>query len=171
MTDDDDFATELRQLRNHGLAGRDSVVRMGCNSRLDSIQAVVGNWLINQVDFITNTRIGNAAYLDRGLSRIPGIKLPQRFNNRKLVFHLYIVFADRRDELVAHCKSKGIEVKVHYPVPLYQQEGLRQYGYKKGDFPVTDRHAATMISFPAHEHLTEEQLAYTVQTVEEFYGA
>ena len=67
-------------------------------------------------------------------------------------------------------RSKGIEVKVHYPVPLYQQEGLRQYGYKKGDFPVTDRHAATMISFPAHEHLTEEQLAYTVQTVEEFYG-
>ena len=54
VTDDDDFATELRQLRNHGLAGRDSVVRMGCNSRLDSIQAVVGNWLINQVDFITN---------------------------------------------------------------------------------------------------------------------
>ena len=66
VTDDDDFATELRQLRNHGLAGRDSVVRMGCNSRLDSIQAVVGNWLIGQVDFITNTRIKNAAYLDRG---------------------------------------------------------------------------------------------------------
>ena len=68
VTDDDDFATELRQLRNHGLAGRDSVVRMGCNSRLDSIQAVVGNWLIGQVDFITNTRIRNAAFLDRGLS-------------------------------------------------------------------------------------------------------
>jgi len=48
---------------------------------------------------------------------------------------------------------------------------MRNLGYKKGDFPVTDRHAATMISFPAHEHLTEEQLAYTVQTVEEFYGA
>ena len=57
------------------------------------------------------------------------------------------------------------------PGESLQQEGLREYGYKKGDFPVTDRHAATMISFPAHEHLTEEQLAYTVQTVEEFYGA
>ena len=67
--------------------------------------------------------------------------------------------------------TTGVEVKVHYPVPLYQQEGLREYGYTKGDFPVTDRHAATMISFPAHEHLTEEQLAYTVQTVAEFYGA
>ena len=108
---------------------------MGCNSRLDSLQAVVGNWLINQVDFITDTRIKNAAYLDRGLARIPGIKLPQRFNNRKLVFHLYIVFAERRDELVAHCKKQGIEVKVHYPVPLYQQEGLRAVRLQEGRFP------------------------------------
>jgi len=171
VTDDDDFATLLRRLRNHGLKDRDSVVLMGCNSRLDSLQAVVGNWLIGQVDFITDTRIKNAAYLDRGLSRIPGIKLPRRFPDRKLVFHLYIVFAERRDELLAHCKKQGIEAKVHYPVPLYLQEGLRPFGYKKGDFPVTDRQADTMISFPAHEHLTEEQLAYVVQTVEEFYGA
>jgi dTDP-4-amino-4,6-dideoxygalactose transaminase len=171
VTDDDEFATLLRQLRNHGLKDRDTVVRMGGNSRLDSLQAVVGNWLIDQVDFITNTRIRNAAFLDDGLGRVPQIKLPQRFNDRKLVFHLYIVFAERRDELLAYCKQKGIEAKVHYPVPLYCQEGLKPYGYKRGDFPVTDRHADTMISFPAHEHLAEEQLAYIVQTVEDFYGA
>jgi dTDP-4-amino-4,6-dideoxygalactose transaminase len=171
VTDDDGFATVLRQLRNHGLKDRDTVVRMGSNSRLDSLQAVVGNWLIDQVDFITNTRIENAAFLDQGLGRLPGITLPRRFNNRKLVFHLYIVFAERRDELLAFCKKQGIEAKVHYPVPLYCQEGLQPYGYKHGDFPVTDRQADTMISFPAHEHLEAEQLAYIVQTVEDFYGA
>lgn len=170
VTDDDDFATVLRQLRNHGLKDRDSVVRMGCNSRLDSLQAVVGNWLIGQVDFITDTRIRNATYLDEELARIPQVRLPRRFSNRKLVFHLYIVFAERRDELLAFCKEKGIEAKVHYPVPLYLQDGLRCYGYTRGDFPVTDRQADTMISFPAHEHLVEEQLAYIVQTVGEFYG-
>ncbi len=171
VTDDDDFATKLRRLRNHGLADRDSVVMLGCNSRLDSLQAVVGNWLIDQVDFITQTRIDNAAYLDRELGRIPQIRLPQRFSDRRLVFHLYIVFAERRDELVKHCKSNGVEVKVHYPVPVYRQEGLRHFGYKKGDFPVTDRHADSMISLPAHEHLTKDQLAYIVQTVADFYGA
>lgn len=171
VTDDDGFATLLRQLRNHGLKDRDTVVRMGSNSRLDSLQAVVGNWLIDQVGFITDTRIGNAARLDAGLGRIPQIRLPPRPAGRKLVYHLYIVFAERRDELAAFCKQKGIEVKVHYPVPLYQQEGLRPYGYRAGDFPVTDRHARTMISLPAHEHLTGDQLAYIVQTVAEFYGA
>jgi dTDP-4-amino-4,6-dideoxygalactose transaminase len=171
VTDEDDVATVLRQLRNHGLKDRDTVVRMGSNSRLDSLQAVVGNWLIDQVDFITDTRIRNAALLDQGLRRIPGITLPRRFDNRKLVFHLYIVFAERRDELLAFCKKQVIEAKVHYPVPLYCQQGLRQYGYRKGDFPVTDRQADTMISFPAHEHLEPEQLRYIVQTVEDFYGA
>jgi dTDP-4-amino-4,6-dideoxygalactose transaminase len=58
---------------------------------------------------------------------------------------------------------------VHYPIPVYRQEGLRHFGYRNGDFPVTDRHADTMISLPAHEHLTAEQLAYMVQTITEFY--
>jgi dTDP-4-amino-4,6-dideoxygalactose transaminase len=169
VTNDDDFSLKLRRLRNHGLADRDSVVMLGCNSRLDSLQAVIGNWLIDQVDFITTTRIKNAAYLDAGLGKLSQIRLPPRYNNRRLVFHLYIVFAERRDELLAHCRKAGVEAKVHYPVPVYRQEGLRQFGYRKGDFPVTDRHADTMISLPAHEHLTTEQLAYMVQTVAEFY--
>jgi len=170
VTNDDEFNVKLRRLRNHGLADRDNVVMLGCNSRLDSLQAVVGNWLIDQVEFITSTRIKNAEVLDLGLGKIPQIRIPQRFSNRRLVFHLYIVFAERRDELVKYCKANGIEVKVHYPTPVYRQEGLRQFGYKKGDFPVTDRHADTMISFPAHEHLTQDQLAYMVETVSDFYA-
>jgi aminotransferase EvaB len=169
VTNDDAFSIKLRRLRNHGLADRDNVVMLGCNSRLDSLQAVIGSWLIDQVEFITSSRIKNAAYLDGELGKLPQIRLPQRYNDRRLVFHLYIVFAERRDELLAYCKRAGIEAKVHYPIPVYRQEGLRQFGYRQGDFPVTDRHADTMISLPAHEHLTAEQLAYMVQTIAEFY--
>jgi dTDP-4-amino-4,6-dideoxygalactose transaminase len=169
VTNDDEFAVKLRRLRNHGLADRDSVVMLGCNSRLDSLQAVIGNWLIDQVDFITTTRIKNAAYLDGELGKLSQIRLPQRYNDRRLVFHLYIVFAERRDELLAHCRNAGVEAKVHYPIPVYRQEGLQPLGYRKGDFPVTDRHADAMISLPAHEHLTAKQLAYIVQTISDFY--
>lgn len=171
VTNDDKMADHLRKLRNHGLSGRDEVVVMGCNSRLDTLQAVIGNWLIDQVDFITNTRIKHAALLDAGLSKIPGITIPQRFANRKLVFHLYMVFAERRDELVEYCKKHGIQVKVHYPTPVYLLEAVAKLcGGKKGDFPVADRHAASMISFPAHEHLTEDQVQYMIQTVRDFYA-
>ncbi|MEI7669641.1 MAG: DegT/DnrJ/EryC1/StrS family aminotransferase, partial [Pseudomonadota bacterium] len=119
---------------------------------------------------ITDTRIKNAKILDEGLGAIPQITIPQRFDNRKLVFHLYIVFAENRDELMKFCKEKGIQTKVHYPVPIYLQPALKDIcNHKQGDFPVTDKHAKNMISFPAHDHLTEDQVHYIVQTVNQFY--
>lgn len=170
VTDDDALADKLAKIRNHGLAGRDEVVLLGCNSRLDTLQAVIGNWLIGDVHKITDTRISNAKILDDGLGAIPQITIPPRFNNRKLVFHLYIVFAERRDELMRFCKEKGIQAKVHYPVPIYRQPALKSIcGHNEGDFPVADRHAKNMISFPAHDHLTQDQMHYIVQTVNQFY--
>jgi dTDP-3-amino-2,3,6-trideoxy-4-keto-D-glucose/dTDP-3-amino-3,4,6-trideoxy-alpha-D-glucose/dTDP-2,6-dideoxy-D-kanosamine transaminase len=171
VTNDDALNAKLRLLRNHGLVGRDEIGIMGHNSRLDTTHAVIGNWLIGQVDFITNTRIKHAQMLDDGLRSISGITLPTRYTDRKLVFHLYMVFADRRDELLEYCKAAGIQAKIHYPVPVYLQKGVTDYIHKgkKGDFPVTDRHADRMISFPAHEHLTEDQIHYMVDTVRRFY--
>jgi dTDP-4-amino-4,6-dideoxygalactose transaminase len=170
VTDDDTVADRLRKLRNHGLKNRDEIVLLGCNSRLDTLQAIVGNWLIDQVDEITQKRIKYAHMLDEGFKSIPQLKIPTRFKDRQLVYHLYIVFAEERDELFHYCTERGIEVKVHYPIALYLQEGLKHLGYEKGDFPVTDRHADAMISFPAHQHLTEEQIAYTIETVRSFYA-
>jgi aminotransferase EvaB len=171
VTNDPAIAEKLRMLRNHGLKNRDEVAILGHNSRLDSLQAVVGNWLIGQVHQITDRRIANAARLDAGLSRNKQIRIPPRAAGRKLVYHLYIVFAENRDALLAHCIKRGIEAKVHYPNPVYRQEGLAPFGYKEGDFPVTDRHAHTMISLPAHDHLSDEQIDYIVQVVGEFYRA
>ncbi len=170
VTNDDPLADKLSKLRNHGLAGRDDVVMMGYNSRLDTLQAIIGNWLIGDVHEITDKRIKNAAMLDTGLSKNRQITIPPRFSNRKLVFHLYIVFAERRDELMEYCKTHGITTKVHYPVPIYRQPGVLEVApAKEGDFPVTDRHSKTMISFPAHDHLTQEQLQHIIDTVTAFY--
>ena len=169
VTNDDEIYDTLCLLRNHGLRSRDEVEILGCNSRLDSIQAVVGNWLIDHVGSITDKRITNAKRLDEGLGKIKNITIPPRYDNRKLVYHLYIVFADRRDELYEYCRSNGIPAKIHYPIPVYLQPALMHLGYKSGDFPVTDRHSKSMISFPAHDHMTDEELDYIVRKVCEFY--
>lgn len=141
VTDDDAMDRKLRLLRNHGLKNRDEIEVLGCNSRLDTLQAVVGNWLLPQTPAITERRIANAAYYDAAFRDIPGLRVPPRRPQVKRVFHLYIVFAERRDELLRHCLEHGIEAKVHYPIPLYLQEGLKPLGYAPGTFPVTDRHA------------------------------
>ncbi len=170
VTDDDEIDRHLRLLRNHGLVSRDEVGIMGYNSRLDTIQAVVGNWLIPQTQDIADKRIANAAYYDKHLSEIAQIRIPPRIANMRIVYHMYMVFAEDRDALLRYCLDRDIEAKVHYPIPLYQQEGLKQFGYKAGDFPVTDRHSSELISFPADQHLSREEQDFVIQTLRDFYA-
>ena len=148
VTDNPEVAEKLRLLRNHGLIDRDNVEILGYNSRLDTLQAVVGNWLIPQTEDIAEKRILNAKHYDEGLGKITGITIPPRPDNYKIVYHLYIVFAEQRDALLDYCHNSDIEAKVHYPIPIYRQNALASLGHKYGDFPVTDRHAESVISFP-----------------------
>jgi len=169
VTDDDVVAHRLRLLRNHGMRNRDEIEILGCNSRLDTLQAVVGNWLIGDTEMITDRRIANAGFYDEAFRKIPQIRLPPRQPNMKQVYHLYIVFAENRDALLEHCLKAGIEAKVHYPIPLYLQDGLAGLGYKPGDFPVTDRHTGEIITFPVDQHLSRDEQTYVIDTVSAFY--
>lgn len=170
VTNDDTMNERLRLLRNHGMRNRDEIAVLGCNSRLDSVQAVVGNWLIGQTHEITERRIANGAYYDAAFANIPGIRVPPRRANVKRVFHLYMVFAEQRDALYRYCMEKGVEAKVHYPIPLYQQEGLRAFGYPPGHFPETDRHAREVISFPVDQHISREEQDIVIDTVRSFFA-
>ena len=158
----------MRLLRNHGLVDRDTVKICGYNSRLDTFQAVVGNWLLPEAKKIAQKRIKNANFYDKQFSTIPEIKIPPRPKNSKIVYHLYVIFAKNRDRLLQYCKKKGIEAKVHYPKPMYLQESLKFLKHKKGDFPVTDEHTKKIITFPCDQHLSLKQKKFVVQCVKIF---
>jgi dTDP-4-amino-4,6-dideoxygalactose transaminase len=170
VTDDDKLDRQLRLLRNHGLSDRDTVAILGHNSRLDTFQAVVGNWLIPKTQEIADKRIANAAFYDRSLGKLKQIRVPPRPKDMRVVYHLYIVFAERRDALLQFCLERGIEAKVHYPVPIYRQPALAHLGHKLGDFPVTDRHARDVITFPCDQHLSQPEMQCVVDTVRTFYA-
>ena len=169
VTNDNEVYNQMRLLRNHGLKDRDTVEILGYNSRLDTLQAVVGNWLLPQALEISNKRIQNARYMDDYFNKIPEIKLPPRPSNYRIVFHLYIVFAERRDELLKFCIENGIEAKVHYPVPIYRQNALKHLNHKVGDFPISDEHTKKIITFPCDQHKTKEELDYILSAVKKFY--
>jgi len=160
---------KLLLLRNHGLIDRNTVKINGYNSRLDTFQAVVGNWILPKAKFIAQRRIKNAQYYDRHFSKIKQIKIPPRPNNYKIVYHLYIIFAEKRDSLYKYCLKNGIEAKVHYPKPMYLQDSLKYLRHKLGDFSVTDSHAKKIISFPCDQHLSRTQMNYIINTVKKFY--
>ena len=170
VTSNKKYYEKLKLLRNHGLIDRDNVEICGYNSRLDTFQAVVGNWLIPTAKKIANKRIQNADFYDQKLGKIKGILIPPRIKNYKIVYHLYIVFAERRDELLKYCQEKGIEAKIHYPIPMYRQNAMKFLKHKKGDFPVSDYHAKNIISFPCDQHLSKKEMSHVVKCVREFYS-
>jgi dTDP-4-amino-4,6-dideoxygalactose transaminase len=169
VTNDDALAEQCKLLRNHGLKNRDEMILLGYNTRLDSTQAVVGKYIVPQTPWIVEQRAKNAKYLDAGLQNIPGIRIPERNPNVKHVYLLYILFAEQRDALLKHCIENGIEAKIHYPIPLYQQKALDYLGHKPGDFPVTDRHAKECITFPVDQHMSTQELDFIIETVRNFY--
>jgi dTDP-4-amino-4,6-dideoxygalactose transaminase len=170
-TDSRKLRDKLTLMRNHGMSTRDEYACYAYNSRLDSLQAVVGLHLIKDFEWITSTRIANAAKLDAALSKLsPRVTLPRRDPKERHVFHLYQFLAQDRDRLCRHLQDRGVEAKIHYPVPLHLQPASRGLGYKEGAFPKAEAQAKATITLPVHQHLTGEELDYMIRGVEEFYS-
>jgi len=156
-------------LRNHGLVNRDLCEVFAYNSRLDTLQAIVGKHLIRKVDHITQSRIDNATYFDEQLSSIPQITIPTRNPETKQVFHIYVIRAEKRNELQHFLMDQGVDAKIHYPVPMHLQPAAKEYGYKEGDFSVAEAICKSVISLPVHEFITQEQRKFVVELVKQFY--
>ncbi len=172
VTNSKELFDRIMLLRNHGLKDRDECVVFAYNSRLDTLQAMVANRLMNDLDDITNTRIRNARIYDDALSELGDyVTLPPRKGNVTQVFHTYVIQVKDRDRLHQHLLENGIEAKIHYPIPIHLQEASEYLGYKEGDFPVCEAQARSIISLPVHQHLTDDQLAYVIDEMRRFYEA
>ena len=170
LTKSKDTRDKLRLFRNHGLSTRDEVSMFGHNCRLDTLQALVANRLIDQTQWITDQRIANALRYDQGLRNLSDyIVVPERKPNIQEVFHTYVIRASNRNELVDYLIGHGIEVKVHYPVPLHLQPAAAHLGYKVGDFPVCEEHCNSIITLPVHQHLNTDQIDYVIEHIRTFY--
>lgn len=168
VTNDDKLYEEAKLYRNHGLIGRNEIKSFGCNSRLDTIQAVFLNYLIKETPAAMEKRRQNAAYYDTQLKTIPGVHIIDRKPYAKSCFHLYFMEVDeaKRDKLVSFLNDNQIEARVHYPIPL--QGVLEVCGYSRKDFPLAYRQSDRIVTLPVHEHLTGEQLGFCVAKVQEF---
>ena len=122
-----------------------------------------------QTEQIALKRISNASYYDKNLIEIPGIEIPPRPHDYRIVYHLYIIFAEHRNELLEYCIERGIEAKVHYPIPIYRQPGLSYLGYKEGDFLSLMNILKKLLLFPCDQHLEKGQMDYIIKTVKDFY--
>ena len=169
-TDDVDIYEELLLLRNHGLRSRDNCMTWGFNSRLDSVQAAILLIKMDYLDLWTNKRISNAKYYQKELSEVDAIKLPKDKPYEKAVYHTFIIEMDNRDALRSYLLEHGIETSVHYPVPIHLQAAAKDLGYKRGDFPVTEKQSERILSLPVHQNLQDDDLDHVVKTIKAFYN-
>jgi dTDP-4-amino-4,6-dideoxygalactose transaminase len=172
VTDDDDVAAFLRVYRNNGLADRDHAAFWGVNTRLQPVQAVVANRELDRVESIIEARVRNARQIDAGLAELADfIRVPHRPAGYREVYQVYMVGVDRRDDLMTYLNDREVECRVHYPIPLHLQDAAAGLGYSRGDFPMCEQQATEILTFPAHQYITDEQIDYMLSSVRGFYGA
>lgn len=171
-TNSDELASEIRKVANHGQSRRYYHDVVGCNSRLDSIQAAVLNCKLPRLEGYCDRRRQAADYYDAHLQGLDGLLTPARQENSTHVFHQYTLRIDggRRNALQEHLKAAGIPSMVYYPVALYDQEAFRGTDANDIDFlPVTDLLCKEVISLPMHSEFDEATLAYIVEQVRNFF--
>jgi len=169
FTGDEKLAAIIRSIANHGMKAKYQYERIGVNSRLDSIQAAVLSVKLKYFDKHIKARQQAATWYDEHLNSIEEIRLPERVNYSTHTFHQYTIQTSWRNELQQFLKGKGIPSMVYYPGIIHLQEAYQYLGYKKGDFPVSEHLAETVLSLPMHTELTEEQLEYITKSVKTFF--
>jgi dTDP-4-amino-4,6-dideoxygalactose transaminase len=170
LTDSDDIAARVRELRGHGATRRDHYERLGFNSRLDSLQAVVLTVKFEKLDEWNAMRRESARLYQEHLEGIDGLELPVETPGAEHVYNQYTVMTDRRDELRKHLEARGIGSMVYYAECLHLQPLFRDLGCREGDFPVAERVSRRVLSLPIYPGLAPRQVEYVCRAVKEFFG-
>lgn len=170
VTQDDALAKRLKRLRVHGGMQMYHHDEVGYNSRLDSLQAAVLHAKLRHLSHWSAARRANAAYYTSAFSDVAELRTPVIDPANESIFNQYTLRAERRDDLQAHLKAKGIGSAIYYPVPLHLQPCFEYLGYKQGAFPESERTAKEVLSLPIYPELTSAQLDEVIAAVRAFYG-
>ncbi len=169
-TDDDDLADRVRVLRNYGSRVKYYNEVKGYNSRLDPLQAAFLRVKLPHLDEWNQRRKSIAAIYKKALSSMEGVGFPFVPDGMDPSWHLFVVRHPERDALQRHLTEAGIGTLIHYPVPPHLSKAYAEMGCKRGDFPITEEIAQTVLSLPVGPHLQAEQIEAVVQSIESFTG-
>ncbi|HLP55865.1 MAG TPA: DegT/DnrJ/EryC1/StrS family aminotransferase [Fluviicola sp.] len=166
-TNDEALATKLRMVANHGQSKKYKHDIVGCNSRLDAMQAAILSVKLKRLDQYIDARRAVADYYDRVLGASEKITVPFRDAKSKHVFHQYTVQLNGpdRDGLQAYLAEKGIPSMIYYPKPAHKQGVFDSFNLGGLDLPVTEELTKKVISFPIHTEMDDAQLAFICEHI------
>jgi UDP-2-acetamido-2-deoxy-ribo-hexuluronate aminotransferase len=170
FTNDDTLAAKMKIIANHGQTKQYYHDMVGCNSRLDTVQAAILNIKLSHLDEYIDARIHAANLYDQAFANHPAIKTPYRAPYSKHVFHQYTLQLEAvdRNGLKEYLAAAGIPAMIYYPVPGHKQKMFDHFNVSSQSMPVTDRLTERVISLPMHTELDEEQINFISSKVLEF---
>jgi dTDP-4-amino-4,6-dideoxygalactose transaminase len=170
FTDDDALANRLKMIAIHGQSKRYYHDVVGCNSRLDAIQAAILSIKLRHLDAYITARREAAAVYDAAFAGESSITVPYRSASSRHVFHQYTLTLEgvNRDALHAYLAEKGVPSMIYYPVPCHRQQMFAAFGGNRCNLPVTDMLTGKVISLPMHTELDAEQQAFIADQVKQF---
>jgi dTDP-4-amino-4,6-dideoxygalactose transaminase len=162
MTGSEAIADTVRALRNHGGLRKYEHTRIGTNSRLDTLQAVVLRAKLARLDEWNDQRRAVAARYTSALDAVDRVSAPVGTPGVDHVFHQYVVQVDDRDRVLAELNRAGIGAGVHYPVPVHLLPAFDRFSPGMGAFPTAEAQAGRILSLPVYPGLTEAMQAQVV---------
>lgn len=170
FTNDDELAAKIRMISNHGQSKRYYHDVVGCNSRLDSVQAAILRVKLKELDRYNNSRRAVADHYDEFFAQFEGVKTPVRSENSRHVFHQYTLTLEGidRDALNAYLAEKGIPSMIYYPVPAHKQKMFSAFDSDETNLPITDWLCERVLSLPIHSEMSQEHLDYICSGVADY---
>ncbi len=169
VTSNDEWAAELRALRNYGSPRKYHHPISGWNSRLDTLQASILRVKLRHLDAWNRLRAEKARCYQEALTGIGDLILPEVPEAGAHVFHLYVIRSAQRDALLSHLSQQGIQAGIHYPVPIHLQGAFAYLGQTQGSFPGTECLAREILSLPMFPELDSEQLLRVTSSIRDFF--
>ena len=171
MTNDDELAAKIRMIANHGQEKKYYHKVLGCNSRLDTLQAEVLKVKLKHLDEYAAARNKMADYYDQNLAEISEIEVPKRSASSNHVFHQYTlkIKNGKRDALQQYLAENKIPSMIYYPLPLYKQEAFQQYVGADFSLPVTEVLCQEVLSLPIHTEFNKESSDYVIASIKKFF--
>jgi len=167
-TNDEQLHAYLTKARTHGHSSRDEVDFWSFNTRIDNLQSAILNVKFNELEKWNSRRRSIAAMYREGLKNLP-LYLPTDTDKEYAVYHTFIIQSDQRNDLMKFLAEQGVDTKIHYPVPIHLQKAAAYLGYKKGDFPMTEKQCETILSLPVYPQLSDEEVNYVIEKINLFY--
>jgi UDP-2-acetamido-2-deoxy-ribo-hexuluronate aminotransferase len=171
FTDLPELGEKLKYITLHGSKVKYYHDMTGVNSRLDTLQAAILDVKLKYLEGFNKARAEAAGYYDRALKDIEQLQLPFRIKQSTHIFHTYTIkiLSGERDRLKDFLKSRGVPSMIYYPVPMHLQKAYSGYGYREGDFPVSEELCRSVLSIPMHTELPEEHMEYICSSIGEFF--